>query len=141
MTSSKDSSANKSEQSSEQGDQRLTADDRYQLPRTISPIGIFYGRGAPDPRKFDQDEERAPSDEHKGSRAVPVQRKTRAPIGTPVTRSLISLGVTIGCGLFYVLTMHLPLNPQIPEFWVLLVWLCLVYTACLLFLRGTKQKR
>lgn len=108
--------------------------DRYRLPRTISPIGLFFGSGAPDPR-------RAPKEGEADPLPAPARRAGRAPIGTSRTRPLISMGVTIACGLFYVLLLRLPLNPQIPEFWAFLIWLCIVFAACMLFLRGSKGAR
>jgi hypothetical protein len=115
----------------------ITSDERYQLPRTISPIGLFFGHGAPDPRRADKEG----STEAGEIRDQYMKRtRSRAPIGTVRTRPLISLAVTVACGLFYMIVMKLPLNPEILEFWVFLVWLCVVYLACMLFLKGTKPK-
>ncbi len=120
-------------------------DERYQLPRTISPIGLFFGHGASDPRRAKDSEKDALPAELSEADIVReryiTKARTRAPIGTIRTRPLISLAITIACGAFYLIILQMPLNPQIPEFWVFLGWLLVVYIACMMFMKGTKPRR
>ena len=143
MASKQEHSQDLTQQDSRETQRKYSLDERYQLPRTISPIGLFFGKGTPDPRRNKVEEN--PTPEHASDADIIRDRyikktRSRAPIGTQRTRPLISLAVTIACGAFYLIILKMPLNPQIPEFWVFLVWLCVVYIACMMFLRGTKPR-
>ena len=122
----------------------LDSDERYHLPRSISPIGLFFGHGAVDPRRENKNANNIKADNITEADIVReryvTKSRTRPPIGTQRTRPFISLVVTVAMGAFYMIILKMPLNPQIPEFWVFLVWLCVVYIACMMFLRGSKPK-
>lgn len=112
----------------------------FDIPRTISPIGLFFGHGAPDPRNKTSDESNVKPEEDSSSVGATALRMRRAPVGTPITRVLISMGVMTACGLFYLIILRIPLDPSIVEFWVFLIWLCVVFTACMFFLSGTTRR-
>ena len=140
---SKNDSQDVVQQDKEKVQQGFDSDERYQLPRSISPIGLFFGHGASDPRRKKNNEDE--TSEHLSEADIVRERyikktRSRKPIGTRRTRPLISFAMMIACGLFYMIIFKIPLNPQIPEFWVFLVWLCVVYIACMMFLRGTKTR-
>ena len=71
-----------------------------------------------------------------GGSYTPPPRKARKPIGTPVTRVLINLAVTLvfGLGYFY---LELPaINLHSEEFYLFVFLLCAVYCLCAVFTSG-----
>lgn len=68
-----------------------------------------------------------------GSQPPPRRQRSRKPrkaIGTPFTRTLINLGVTLLFGLVYFYLELPPINLHAEEFYVFAFLLCAVYCAC-----------
>lgn len=66
----------------------------------------------------------------------PRQKKPRKAVGTPLTRVLINLGVTLAVALVY-FYLELPaINLQSPDFYVFVLLLCAVYCGCAILTSG-----
>ena len=74
----------------------------------------------------------APSQRHR----APRQKKPRRAIGTPFTRVLINLGVTLAVALVYFYAELPPINLKSPDFYVFALVLCAVYCGCALLTSG-----
>ena len=66
----------------------------------------------------------------------PKQRKPRKPVGSPVTRILINLGVTVLVGFVYFYLELPPINLQSPDFHTFVLLLCLTYCFCAILASG-----
>ena len=66
----------------------------------------------------------------------PKQRKPRKPVGSPVTRILINLGVTVLVGFVYFYLELPPINLQSPDFHTFVLLLCLTYCFCAILTSG-----
>ncbi len=64
------------------------------------------------------------------------ERKPRKPIGTPFTRTLINLAVTLAVGLVYFYVELPALNPHAEEFYFFVFLLCAVYCGCAVITSG-----
>ena len=64
------------------------------------------------------------------------ERKPRKPIGTPFTRTLINLAVTVLVGLVYFYVELPALNPHAEDFYFLVFLLCAVYCVCAVLTSG-----
>ena len=64
------------------------------------------------------------------------ERKPRKPIGTPFTRTLINLAVTVLVGLVYFYVELPALNPHAEEFYFFVFLLCAVYCVCAVLTSG-----
>ena len=67
---------------------------------------------------------------------APRQKKPRRAIGTPFTRVLINLGVTLAVALVYFYAELPPINLKSPDFYVFALVLCAVYCGCALLTSG-----
>ena len=67
---------------------------------------------------------------------APRQKKPRRAIGTPFTRVLINLGVTLAVALVYFYAELPPINLKSPDFYVFVLVLCAVYCGCALLTSG-----
>ena len=74
----------------------------------------------------------APSQRNK----APRQKKPRRAIGTPFTRVLINLGVTLAVALVYFYAELPPINLKSPDFYVFALVLCAVYFGFALLTSG-----
>ena len=70
----------------------------------------------------------------------PRQKKPRKAIGTPFTRVLINLAVTLAVALVYFYVELPPINLKSPDFYVYVLLLCAVYCGCALFTTGFQAK-
>ena len=64
------------------------------------------------------------------------ERKPRKPIGTPFTRTLINLAVTVLVGLVYFYVELPALNPHAEDFYFFVFLLCAVYCVCAVLTSG-----
>ena len=64
------------------------------------------------------------------------ERKPRKPIGTPFTRTLINLAVTVLVGLAYFYVELPALNPHAEDFYFFVFLLCAVYCVCAVLTSG-----
>lgn len=70
------------------------------------------------------------------SQRPPRQKKPRKAVGTPVTRVLINLGVTLAVALVYFYFELPALSLQSPDFYFFILLLCAVYCGCALLTSG-----
>ena len=70
------------------------------------------------------------------SQRPPRQKKPRKAVGTPVTRVLINLGVTLAVALVYFYFELPALSLQSPDFYFFVLLLCAVYCGCALLTSG-----
>ncbi len=68
-------------------------------------------------------------------------KKERRPRGTPVTRVLISLAVTLVFGFIYFYFKLPALNIHTSELYWFVFWLCVVFCVCMILLRGFRAEK
>ncbi len=76
------------------------------------------------------------SPDFEGFGKEPRSKKVRRPIGTPVTRTLINLLVTLVFGAIYFYAVLPPINLKAEEFYAFALLLCAVYCVCAIITSG-----
>ena len=76
-----------------------------------------------------------------GEARQPRPKKEHRPKGTPLTRVLISLAVTLVFGFFYFYFKLPAINVHTSELYWFAFWLCVVFSAAMILLRGFRAEK
>lgn len=103
------------------------------LRRGISPIGFFFGQS--------QAARDAAAQGPSASPGMPYpKRQDREPWRTPAARSLAAFAVALAAGLVWFWLNVPAISVADMGFWVMLFWMCLVFTLVKVFLQGSANK-
>lgn len=107
-------------------------DFSVQIPRSITPIGIFFG--TPAKRAQQENSEHAQADE---GAPVPFHRRRRQPIGTKKSRRIFCTLASLVFGLLWLVCNRPPLDLFATQFWIMIVLMVAVYIILMNFMKGT----
>ncbi|WP_165044866.1 hypothetical protein [Adlercreutzia sp. ZJ138] len=139
MTQSDSCERNAGNNTDDKENSREQVDLYHSLPRTITPIGIFFGTPAT--------RENCQTDASHASCAADVAsqehqrpgRMRRAPMGTPVTRLLFCLAATLVFALMWCFFNHPALSLSDPSFVSMLFMMFVVFAVLMMYMKGSPE--